>query len=579
METLTAVDDGNIGTSILMRFTDPNNQVDLEIRKLIVVMAQLFRDHNAAPTPEAYLGSTCSSLDLVASTFDVSNPKRPTDVIDAHLTVLSIVIPKAPARFLMSNLQLIVACLRRPLRSKFPFPLDATTCCLGVKCLAHLIIVITKRFNSWSDVSELYSFLLTFATMTGTCLVTDEACSSLHHVLQCFQGTPLLDPASKQIAHLLNKYPPPQQAIQPDICKESQVVQRKVFKAVLALDAVAVLLPVMSTQDRTAVLFYYKTLFELQQGYVTFRIINGVHRVCLNPSPDVSPELLLDLICSICHSVSKHETHYIVKNISELLATGVAKVYSLNRKICETKLPVVFDALKVIMVKPEEEDIAHAAQAFKCLIRACIDESLIKQGVDRILMNANMYNRTNSEPTIIEKLCATIQSLFGYSDTTILYLAFEIVSTMFEKLGVYSSYLMKGTLKTLADMQKLPDQEFRFKEEVKLVLQVVVEKWGRDAIMAVLPQEHMELLAEINEQLGSKSVEARSNVSTATTVRNNQAYDKAPCNNSKREMDDPDIEYEAWNREFREWRARNIAKGAAARRMLGAAAMTKKLKL
>ncbi|XP_062010727.1 uncharacterized protein LOC133727118 isoform X2 [Rosa rugosa] len=269
----------------------------------------------------------------------------------------------------------------------------------------------------------------------------------------------------------------------------------------------AVLLPVMSTQDRTAVLFYYKTLFELQQGYVTFRII------------------------------------------------------------------------KVIMVKPEEEDIAHAVQAFKCLIRACIDESLIKQGVDRILLNANMYNRTNSEPTIIERLCATIQSLFGYCDTAILYLAFEIVSTMFEKLGVYSSYLMKGTLKTLSDMQKLPDQEFHFKEEVKLVLQVVVEKWGRDAIIAVLPQEHMELLAEINEQLGSKSVEARSNVSTATTVRNNQAYDKAPCNNSKWEMDDPDIEYEAWNREFREWRARNIAKGAAAQRMLGAAAMTKKLKL
>lgn len=168
METLMAADDGgNIGTSILMRYTDPNNNVYLEIRKLIIVMAQLFRDHKAASTPEAYLGSTCSSLDLLINDSDSNTKPRPTDVIDAHLTILSVVIPKASARFLMSNLELIFGCLKRPLRSKSP--LAATTCCLGVQCLANLIIAVTKTFNStWSDVSEIYSFLLTFATMSGT---------------------------------------------------------------------------------------------------------------------------------------------------------------------------------------------------------------------------------------------------------------------------------------------------------------------------------------------------------------------------------------------------------------------------
>lgn len=90
------------------------------------------------------------------------------------------------------------------------------------------------------------------------------------------------------------------------------------------------------------------------------------------------------------------------------------------------------------MGQPKEKDIPDAAYAFKCLIHACIDESLIKQGVDRVVMNANMDNGSKFEPTIIENLCATIQSLLGYRDTTILDLAFEIVSTMFDKLGIFS---------------------------------------------------------------------------------------------------------------------------------------------
>lgn len=166
METLNAVDDGNIGTSILMRYTDSNREVDLEIRKLIVVMAQVFRDHKASPTPVAYLGSTCSSLDLVAA----SMPKPPTDLIDAHLSILSMVIPKAPAAFLLKNLDLLSNCLTRPLRSSLS-PLPQTTCCLGIKCIAQLIISITKGFNNWSHVSKLYTFLLGFATMNGACVV------------------------------------------------------------------------------------------------------------------------------------------------------------------------------------------------------------------------------------------------------------------------------------------------------------------------------------------------------------------------------------------------------------------------
>lgn len=174
----------------------------------------------------------------------------------------------------------------------------------------------------------------------------DQACSCLHDILQTFQATPLLDPASNKITHLLNKYPP--QRIQTDTYQDSAFVVRQRQKSVYTLDVVAVTLPLMSTEDRNAVLLYYKTLFHLQECYVTFRIIDGLHRLCLNPSLDVPHDLLLDLICSICDSVSQHKTTYITETISVLLRIGVARVYSLNRQSCEIKLPIVFDALKGI---------------------------------------------------------------------------------------------------------------------------------------------------------------------------------------------------------------------------------------
>ena len=83
----------------------------------------------------------------------------------------------------------------------------------------------------------------------------------------------------------------------------------------------------------------------------------------------------------------------------------------------------------------EHEEALHAAtEALKSLIHACIDVSLIKQGVNQITMNADMETR-RSGPTIIEKLCATIKSLLDYRYSTVWDMSFQVISTMFNKLG------------------------------------------------------------------------------------------------------------------------------------------------
>ena len=86
-----------------------------------------------------------------------------------------------------------------------------------------------------------------------------------------------------------------------------------------------------------------------------------------------------------------------------------------------------------ILGSEHEEAIFAATEAFKTLINCCIDEGLIKQGVDQII-NSNSDNR-KSGPTIIEKVCATIESLLDYHYSAVWNMAFQVVSAMFNKLG------------------------------------------------------------------------------------------------------------------------------------------------
>lgn len=86
------------------------------------------------------------------------------------------------------------------------------------------------------------------------------------------------------------------------------------------------------------------------------------------------------------------------------------------------------------MASEHEEALVAAVATFKSLIYSCVDESLIKQGVDEISAVANTAPRT-SGPTVIEKICVTIDSLLGYRYEAVWDMSFEIVSSMFDKLG------------------------------------------------------------------------------------------------------------------------------------------------
>ncbi len=74
--------------------------------------------------------------------------------------------------------------------------------------------------------------------------------------------------------------------------------------------------------------------------------------------------------------------------------------------------------------------------ALKSLINACIDEKLIKEGVDEIIMMNPHNDARMFGPTIIEKICVTIENLLDYHYAAVWDMAFQVVSTMFDKLGI-----------------------------------------------------------------------------------------------------------------------------------------------
>ncbi|BBH08124.1 ARM repeat superfamily protein [Prunus dulcis] len=318
---------------------------------------------------------------------------------------------------------------------------------------------MNKGRVNWSDVSSLYGLLLSF--ITDSCpKVRRQSHLCLRDVLQSFQGTTLLAPASEGFLLLAG-------GSNPDAGEGPKEAQEVLY----VLDALKECLFLMSINYKTAVLKYYKTLLELHQPLVTKRITDSLNILCLNPTTDVSPEVLLDLLCSLALSVSTNETSADGMTFTAcLLGTGMAKVYSLNRQICVVKLPTVFNALRDVLASKHEEAVHAATDTFKSLIHVCIDESLIKQGVDQIVTNANMDTRKSGQ-TIIAEVCASIESLLRYDDNGVWDLAFHIVSAMFDKL----------------DMENLPDEDFPFRKQLHECLGSALVAMGPETFLGLIP--------------------------------------------------------------------------------------------
>ncbi|KAL5572312.1 hypothetical protein UlMin_021909 [Ulmus minor] len=467
------MEDGDFCNSILSRFSTSPREDHQHLCAVIGAMSQEFKDLNIPSTPVAYFGATCSSLDRLFSELEPAS-----HVVEALLTILSLLLPRVSVAILKKKRGFVSGLVVRVLQSSW---LTVGAASSGLKCLSHFLII--RDGDTWSEISQLYGILMGFV-VDSRIKVRRQAHLCLRYVLEKFQGTSLVAPASEGITNLFERF----YLLAGGSNANSSEGPKGAQEILHILDALKDCLALMSTKYTTTLLKYFKNLLELHQPFVTRRLTDSLLLLCLNPDAGVSAQALLDILCSLALSVTTKETSVDgMAFTARLLDVGMVKVYSVNRQICVVKLPVVFNALRDILASEHEEATHAAVNTFKSLIHACIDESLIKQGVDEIKMaDLNMDSR-KSGPTIIEKVCAMMESLLGYLYTPVLDLVFQVISSMFDKLGEASFYLMRGILKSLADVQKLPDEDFPFRKQLHECIGSALGAMGAKNFLSLLP--------------------------------------------------------------------------------------------
>ncbi|KAL0374605.1 UNVERIFIED_CONTAM: RRP12-like protein [Sesamum radiatum] len=488
MEAAPPLHDSNedFCSAVLSQFSNSNNEHHLHTCAAIGAMAQELKDQNLPLTPIVYFGATCSSLDRLSST-----AAPPCHLLDSLITILSLVIDGLSPAVLKTKYVYLSGLLIRILRGKL---VQVNGVVPGLKCASRLLIVREKV--GWADVAELYTVLISYIT-DDRLKVRKQSHSCLRDVLEYFQLVPvlapLLAPASEAITNVFERFLLLAGGSNGNASEGPRAAQEVLY----ILDALKICVPFMSSKSSTNILKYYKSLLELRHPIVTKRITDGLNALCLHSTGEISAEVLLDLLCSLAVSVSRDESSADSMTFTaRLLDTGMKRVYSHNRQICVVKLPVVFNALKDVLASGHEEALVAAVATFKNLINSCIDDSLIKQGVDQISVSANAGTR-KSGPTVIEKVCVTIESLLGYHYEAVWDMSFQIVSTMFDKLGKHSFYFMKEALKNLADMQKLPDGDFAFRKQLHECVGTALGAMGPEDFLNILPL-NLEDLSEGN---------------------------------------------------------------------------------
>ncbi|KMT03366.1 hypothetical protein BVRB_8g190570 [Beta vulgaris subsp. vulgaris] len=472
---------------ILSKFSNSNHEQHLHLCSVIGAMSQELKDLKVPLSPVAYFGAIVASIDRLSLSSDSSSssPNRP---VDALVTLLSLIMPRISVGILRKKKVLLLELLVRVLRGGNNLSSDCIAA--GLNCVSSLLVI--RDSLGWSDVSQFYGFLLGFVTQSDA-KVRRQSHICVRDVLQSFQGSSLLAPASEGFTNVFEKL------LLLAGASKGAPAEKGAQEILHVLEVLKDCLPYISMKYKTCILKYYKTLLGVRKPLVTRRITDSLSVLCLHPSVEVKPEELADLLSSLAVSVPVDETSADGMTFTaRLLDVGMRKVYNLNRQICVDKLPLVLNALQDVFESGFEEAKFAATEAMKNLIQACVDEDLIKQGVERVTLISHFSNN-KSTPSSIEKICATIGSLLDNRYRREWDMSFQIVSLMFDKLGKFSSDLLRSTLESLASIEKESDDDFPERKQLQDCIGSALGAMGPEAFLSILPLKlEADNLSEIN---------------------------------------------------------------------------------
>lgn len=466
----------DIAAEILATFHNSPLEEHHNLCATVGAISQAIKEQGLPLTPVAYFAASVSSFVRLVGDPPVSSGDPD---VSAILSFLSIILPRVSPAVLRSKSDTLSDSLARVLTCG---TLPVNGMIEALKCISHMLVISDK--HNWSSVSQLYGILLNCIT-DNTIKVRKQSYSCLRDVLQSFQGSTFLVLASKRITTALGRFLLLGGSNPPSLVTEEE--PKGAREVLYTLNALKECIDLVSVTSTNIILKYCCQLLNVRQSSVTRSIIEILQTLCSRHASNFSPEYLLELLCSLARFIpEKEKSADGMSSIARLLSLGTKRVFILNRNICTVKLPLIFSSLGEILVSGHEEAIFAAKEALKSLAYSCIDESLVMQGIEQINLNGSRGIR-KSDPTIIEKICAILESFLDFRYNAVWDAAFEVISTAFDQLGRYSPQLMERIVRNLADMQSLADNEFSYKKQLHECLGSALAAMGPEKFLGLLP--------------------------------------------------------------------------------------------
>ncbi|XP_078444519.1 ARM repeat superfamily protein [Wolffia australiana] len=467
----------DVGALVIARLENSHEEEHRRVCAMVGAMAQELEEQGFPRSPITYFGATIGALDRLSR-----NPSCGADrVVSALVFFLFEVLQRVPRNALRSRAGAVMESLGRVLMSGELTEGELEGC---LRCVQPVIVVGGK--DNWPGASPLYKITLDYVTDSRPA-VRKMSYLCIRDILQSLRGSPTLASASEDIKAMFERFL--LLAAGSDTASVTSVEGRaggNGWNIVYMLNALQYCLPFMISKHRSKILGYFKPLLELQHSIVTRNIMDILQALCLDMALEVAPEVFMELICLLATAaLDKDYSSDSMASTARLLSAGTKKIYGLNRQTCIVKLPLIVNALGGILARGHGEAVFAATESLKSLISTCVDDALIKQGVDQISQTEAPGER-KSGPTAIEKICVTLESLLGYQYGEVWDMSFQILSCMFERLGK-SAYMMSRAIKNLGEMQKLSDEVLAHRKQLHVCLGAAVGALGPELFLKILP--------------------------------------------------------------------------------------------
>ncbi|CAM6087178.1 unnamed protein product [Calypogeia fissa] len=467
-------DSGNdVCTAVVRRFRNSKAPEHCHLCAIALAISEILREQSLSPSPTACFAAAMSSLEKQMRT-----TPRDLAVTTAMCTFLSMVLPKVPPQVVRSKsdqtLQLLVDVLSADASV-------ASTVKTTLVCVESTLRVADK--SNWQSLARAFHLVLQ-RCVDQRPKVRKRAQLCMTGILSAFRGSPALSPASEAIVSSL------EQSLKSVIGSASGRTSEKsapgkpgAVEVLHMLGGLTGMLPLMSGKTIGRVLPVLANLVEMKQPLLIRRILDTLQALCMSPSAEIPPDVLGDVLGNLASFFSNTKKKDVdeIPVATRVIQHGFERLYNLDTASCARKLPVVFNALTGLLAAEQEEIIYGAAECLRSLVVSCVDDAMVQEGVRRLRQPGQ------GGPFAIERICVSAESMLGYQYSPAWDMSLHVISALFDKLGASSYVLLASTVKTLGDLQALPDQDLTCRKQLHKTLGAALGAMGPDQFLALLP--------------------------------------------------------------------------------------------